>query len=149
MKILAVCLGNICRSPMAEELLRAKFPSDYYIDSAGTSGYHEGEAPDPRAIECMKHHGLDISSQKSRPLRTKDFEEFDLIYCMDDSNYRDIISKCPSAEYYPKIQKITTVAGFPNEIIEDPYYGGAEAFEATYLHLDKITDILAEQIRKA
>jgi protein-tyrosine phosphatase len=90
--ILMVCLGNICRSPLAEGILKSKLPSeDFFVDSAGTSGYHEGEKPDPRSIEVALKNGLDISNQKSRPFTVRDFDTYDHIYVMDHSNYNNVV----------------------------------------------------------
>src|ERR1700760_2459812 len=92
-KVLMVCLGNICRSPMAHGLLQHKAEAlklDWEIDSAGTSDWHRGELPDERAIACMKKHGIDITYQRSRPFIRDDFREFDLIYVMDKSNYKNV-----------------------------------------------------------
>ena len=86
MKILMVCLGNICRSPMAHGLLQHKVQKlglKWMVDSAGTSDWHQGELPDARAIACMKRHGIDITYQRSRPVIDEDLEDFDLIYVMD------------------------------------------------------------------
>lgn len=91
MKILAVCLGNICRSPLAEGILKSKLPESFIIDSAGTIALHEGEHPDKRAISTAAKYGLDISKQRSRPILPKDFEDFDLIYCMDLSVFETVI----------------------------------------------------------
>ena len=93
MKILMVCLGNICRSPLAEGIMRAKIEEaglDWEVDSAGTSRFHAGEQPDKRSIQVAKKYGIDISQQRSRQFRGWDFEFFDRIYVMDSSNYRDI-----------------------------------------------------------
>lgn len=83
MKILMVCLGNICRSPLAEGIMKSKAPENFFIDSAGTISMHEGKHPDQRAIQTASHHGIDISQQRSRPITQADFENFDKIYCMD------------------------------------------------------------------
>lgn len=91
MKILMVCLGNICRSPLAEGILKSKLPTDFVVDSAGTSAFHRGESPDERAIQVAKNHGVDISMQRSRPFQVWDFDEYDRIYCMDQSNLKNIL----------------------------------------------------------
>src|SRR6202041_2830083 len=94
-KILMVCLGNICRSPMAHGLLQHKVKVrrlDWEVDSAGTSGYHEGQLPDARAIACMKRHGIDITYQQSRPIDGEDITYFDLIYVMDKANLHDVLA---------------------------------------------------------
>lgn len=83
MNILMVCLGNICRSPLAEGIMKTKVPAGFLIDSAGTISLHEGKHPDKRAVETAAQHGIDISKQRSRPIIAADFEKFDKIYCMD------------------------------------------------------------------
>ena len=92
-KVLMVCLGNICRSPLAEGLLKSKVDSDLvYVDSAGTGGWHVGELPDSRSIEVARVNGLDISDQKCRKFIKQDFDDFDWIYVMDKSNYSDVMA---------------------------------------------------------
>jgi protein-tyrosine phosphatase len=93
MKILMVCLGNICRSPLAEGIMKTKLPENFVVDSAGTISMHEGEHPDKRAIKTAANHNIDISKQRSRPITTKDFENFDKIYCMDVDVLADVVSK--------------------------------------------------------
>src|SRR5207253_406313 len=98
-KILFVCLGNICRSPLAEGILRDKLKSrnvEVEIDSAGTASYHVGEPPDERAIKIAKKYGVDISKLRGRQFSAKDFDDFDLIYVMDNSNYTDVIALAKS-----------------------------------------------------
>ena len=91
MRILMVCLGNICRSPLAEGILKSKLPKDSFtIDSAGTSNYHIDELPDRRSIDVAKKHHIDITNQRGRQFTSEDFDEFDLIYAMDSSNFKNI-----------------------------------------------------------
>ena len=91
-KILMVCLGNICRSPLAEGILNSKLPSDtFYVDSAGTGDYHIGKAPDKRSINIANKHGLDITNLKGRQFNVSDFDVFNIIYVMDESNYRNVL----------------------------------------------------------
>ncbi len=92
MKILMVCLGNICRSPLAEGILQSKLPAGFLVDSAGTIDMHQGKNPDHRSIETGQKYDVDISQQRSRPFTEKDFEEFDRIYCMDKNNLEDVLS---------------------------------------------------------
>ncbi|MGB6151918.1 MAG: low molecular weight protein-tyrosine-phosphatase, partial [Pricia sp.] len=92
-KILMVCLGNICRSPLAEGILQSKVDADkFFIDSAGTGGYHIGNPPDSRSIAVAKKHGLNISKQRCRKLQASDLHDFDIVYVMDKANYRDVIA---------------------------------------------------------
>lgn len=91
MKILMVCLGNICRSPLAEGIMKTKVPGSIYVDSAGTISQHEGKHPDPRALKTAEAHQIDISKQRSRPITSEDLENFDKIYCMDLDVMEDVI----------------------------------------------------------
>jgi len=129
--VLALCLGNICRSPIAEGLLRDHIERaglNIRVDSAGTSSFHQGEAPDPRSIEVMRQHTLDISAQRSRPLTTDDFERFDLILAMDKSNLRNARALAPTQETQGKVQLLLE----ENQEVPDPYYGGERGFEVVY-----------------
>src|SRR5690606_20802092 len=106
-KILMVCLGNICRSPIAEGILQSKLDkSKFLVDSAGTGGWHQGEQPDKRSIAICKKYGLDISKQRARKFTTSDFEEFDYIYVMDNSNLKNVLSLAPNDEAKQKVQLI-------------------------------------------
>lgn len=149
-KILMVCLGNICRSPLAEGILKSKLSkNDFIVDSAGTGGWHAGEKPDKRSIAIAKQKGLDISQQKARQFSAKDFKKFDYIYAMDMSNYKNILSL---AENEADKTKVTLILNelFPGENVEvpDPYYGGADGFENVYNMLDKACDVIAEKLTK-
>ena len=149
-KILMVCLGNICRSPLAEGILQAKLSkNDFIVDSAGTGGWHAGEKPDKRSIAVAKQKGLDISQQKARQFSAKDFKEFDFIYAMDMSNYKNILSLAENEQDKTKVTLILNEL-FPGENVEvpDPYYGGADGFENVYNMLDKACDVIAEKLTK-
>ena len=118
MKILMVCLGNICRSPLAEGILKAKLPQDSFtVDSAGTSNYHIGELPDRRSIDVAKKHHIDITNQRGRQFITEDFDAFDLIYAMDTSNYRNIIKLARTPEDMSKVKLI--LDELPNYNLKD------------------------------
>lgn len=136
--VLALCLGNICRSPIAEGLLRHHIQAhglNIVVDSAGTSAYHAGEAPDSRSIKVMSQHGHDISQQRSRQLCHADFERFDLILAMDQSNYKNALQLAPSAEAKAKVKLL-----LPNDQeVPDPYYGGVNGFEKVYQMIDIAT----------
>lgn len=137
MKILMVCLGNICRSPLAEGIMKAKLPQDFLVDSAGTISMHEGEHPDKRAVKTAANHNIDISKQKSRPITRADFEIFNQIYCMDASVYKDVISKAKNDEERKKISLFLEAAGeYKNTEVPDPYWGGMEDFEKVFQLLD-------------
>ena len=133
--VLAVCLGNICRSPMAEGLLRHHIQQRGLrckVDSAGTSAHHAGEHPDRRAQQEMRRHGIDISKQTSRQLVRKDFERFDCILVMDRSNLANARELAGNNEaHLAKIELFVTDAEVP-----DPYYGGAEGFSQVYDMVD-------------
>lgn len=136
MKILMVCLGNICRSPMAQgalEHVAIQHGLNIEVDSAGTSGYHRGESPDDRAIACMRANGIDISLQKSRQIKAEDFRDFDIIFAMDRSNYKDLMSLCPDEALKSKIQLFRSYdENSLKQIVPDPYYGGLHEFENVY-----------------
>lgn len=146
--ILMVCLGNICRSPLAEGLMRSKLNfTKFTVDSAGTSGGHKGQAPDKRSIAVAKKNGLDISNQKSRKLLVEDFKNFDILYVMDQSNYNDVTALASTEEEKKKVIKILDEV-FPGENLDvpDPYYGGSQGFENIYRMLDRATDAIAKKI---
>lgn len=134
MKILAVCLGNICRSPLAEGILKSKLPESFIIDSAGTIALHEGEHPDKRAIATANNRGVDISKQRSRPITHKDFEEFDKIYCMDLSVFETVISMAKTEAQKSKISLFLKEAEIPvnNFEVFDPYWSEMDGFEEVY-----------------
>lgn len=136
-----VCLGNICRSPLAEGILRHRLDKadiqDWEIDSAGTGGWHAGELPDSRSIQVAKKHGVDITYQKARKLIGYDLENFDLIFAMDSSNYSDIIKLAQSKAERDKVRLIMNeVNPNKNQVVPDPYYDD-NGFEEVFQMLDK------------
>ncbi len=148
-KILMVCMGNICRSPMAQGIMEEKireYGLQAVVDSAGTIDYHEGEAPDWRAQATMKTHGLDISGQRARQIRLHDLDEYDFILVMDDSNRRELM-RLATPEQLGKIRFVTEYA-WPGQQIEvpDPYYGGREGFENTFRVLDTSCEAFARHL---
>ena len=149
MKILVVCLGNICRSPLAEGILKAKLPENFIIDSAGTISMHEGKNPDKRSIETAKNHGIDISEQKSRPIIKTDFEDFDKIYCMDYSVYQDVVSMTKNEEQQKKVSLFLKEAGNfgENNEVPDPYWGTMQDFENVFQLLDQASDRILEKLK--
>jgi protein-tyrosine phosphatase len=147
-KILMVCLGNICRSPLAEGILASKLPKDkFQIDSAGTGNYHVGKQPDYRSIATAKKRGLDISNQKARQFSVKDFDEFDYIFVMDISNYDNVIELAKSEIHKNKVRLILEDL-FPGENVDvpDPYYGLQNGFDTVYEMLDETCDIIAKKL---
>lgn len=151
MKILMVCLGNICRSPLAEGILQSKLPDGFKVDSAGTISQHEGEMPDKRAVKAAAAYGTKIEMQRSRPIKPADLDEFDKIYCMDLNNYEDVISMTKNEEQRKKISLFLEAAGEHGENIEvpDPYWGDMEDFEAVYQMLDKAAAKVAADLIKS
>jgi protein-tyrosine phosphatase len=150
MKILMVCLGNICRSPMAEGIMQAKiekYKLDAEVDSAGFEPFHAGDAPDFRAIRVMKQHGIDISRQRSRLFRKSDFEVFDRIYVMDSGNYKDVESEAMNNHEMSKVKFILNISDpVGNKPVPDPYYGGEQGFERTFQLLDSAIEMLSTEI---
>ena len=147
-KILMVCLGNICRSPLAEGILASKLPKDKFIvDSAGTGSWHIGRQPDERSIAIAKKNKLDISQQKGRQFTKSDFDTFDYIYVMDNSNYQDVMQLSKNKSDKEKVQLILNEL-FPNENVDlpDPYYGVANGFEVVYKMLDETCDLIAKKL---
>ena len=146
--ILMVCLGNICRSPLAHGILASKLPKDnFFVDSAGTSGYHDGELPDKRSIVTAKAHGLDITNQRSRKFTKADFDKFDIIYAMDKSNFQNILALAKTENDKHKVQLILNEL-HPNSNAEvpDPYYGGDQGFENVYQMLNEACEVIAEKL---
>ncbi len=148
--ILMVCLGNICRSPLAEGILTAKLPKDsFFVDSAGTGNWHIGSQPDERSIIVAKNNGIDISNQKCRQFTTSDFENFDYIFVMDESNYNDVTFLSKNENQKSKVHFILNDL-FPNKkvAVPDPYFGVQNGFEIVFKMLDESCTILAEKLIK-
>jgi len=149
-KILMVCLGNICRSPVAEGILKNKLQQnkiEAFVDSAGTSGWHDGEQADARSIKNAKNNGIDISNQKSRKVKLADFNDFDYIFAMDEQNYNNLLQICPP-QYHNKIEMILNLS-YPgkNLNVPDPYYT-TDGFQEVFDLLDKACDELIQKIFK-
>lgn len=146
-KVLMVCLGNICRSPLAEGILKSKVGKDVIVDSAGTAGYHIGSLPDKRSIEVAKLNDVDITDQRARKVSTSDFEEYDFIYAMDEENYNNLIDMAKNEDQRNKVKMIMNEL-HPKENIDvpDPYYGGDHGFQHVYKMLDEATDIILEKL---
>ena len=148
MKILMVCLGNICRSPLAEGILKSKLPDNFFVDSAGTGGWHAGEQPDPRSIAIAKDNGIDISLQRARQFTKNDFKTFDRIYAMDNSNFESILAQSGTQTDSNKVSLILNEL-YPDENLDvpDPYYGGAQGFKNVYEMLDAACECIAQKIK--
>ncbi len=146
-KILMVCLGNICRSPLAEGILKSKLDSNFIVESAGTASYHVGNKPDPRSIAVARQNGLNITNQRARKFNKQDFEDFDIIYAMDNSNYQNIIALAENDQQKEKVKLILNES-FPDKNLDvpDPYYGGEKGFENVYNMLDNACEIIAKRI---
>lgn len=142
MKILMVCLGNICRSPLAQGILQSKLGPDFEVDSAGTGSWHVGQAPDHRSIEVAKKHGIDIAHYRARKFNPADFDDFDLIYAMDRTNFGDISAIAEKDEHRNKIRLI-----LQDENVPDPYYGDEKDFEEVFQLLDKVTDKIVRELK--
>lgn len=137
-KILMVCLGNICRSPLAEGILNSKLSDNYFIDSAGTGNWHIGEKPDRRSVQIAKKYGIDISSQRARQISATDLDDFDLIFSMDYDNYNKLLKMSQSEFQKSKIKMIM------EKDIPDPYFGDEKDFEIVFNLLDLATDQIIE-----
>lgn len=143
-----VCLGNICRSPLAEGLLKTKVDANLVtVDSAGTAAYHIGEAPDIRTIMHARKHGLDISQFVGRKFSVEDFDNFDHIFVMDHSNLNNVKALARNETDIEKVELILNqISPNGNQDVPDPYYGGDEGFEQVYRLLDASTQVIAEKI---
>jgi len=148
MKILMVCLGNICRSPLAEGILRSKINEaglDWIVDSAGTSSWHVGNPPHKGSIEIAKENGMDISGQRCRQFSVKDFDEFDLILAMDSENYQNILELTKDQSQDDKVKLMLNYAHPGSNMgVPDPYYTGD--FQEVYDLLDlACTNLIASK----
>ena len=147
-KILMVCLGNICRSPLAEGILKSKMnPQNFLIDSAGTAAYHKGNAPDKRSMEVARKYGINIADQKARKFTIKDFDTFNYIFVMDDRNYQDILMLARNQKEESKVQMILNeIHPTQNLSVPDPYYGANQGFEHVYTMLEEACEIIANKL---
>lgn len=154
MKILFVCLGNICRSSSAEEVMRTFIKREgledkIEVDSAGILSYHQGELPDSRMRTHAYHRGYELT-HRSRPVCTEDFFKFDMIIGMDDRNIQDLRDRAPSLETEKKISRMTDYCRYKVvDYVPDPYYGGAQGFETVLDILEDACEGLLEAIKKA
>lgn len=147
--ILFVCLGNICRSPLAEAAFRKAAENaclDVHTDSAGTAAYHIGSPPDPRSVATAREHGIDISGYSGRQLEADDFTRFTHIFAMDHQNLRDIQSIQPPGTPATVSLLMDVVSGREGAAIADPYYDGEEQFEYTWQDVSAAAEALVEQL---
>ena len=145
-----VCLGNICRSPLAEGILKNKSKSlNIIVDSAGTAGYHINNNPDIRSIDIAKKYNINISNQRARKFSKDDFNNFDVIYAMDTNNYSDIINMAQNQTEKNKVRMILNEL-YPNSFksVPDPYYGGENGFQKVYDMLNLACEKIIENIEK-
>ena len=143
-----VCLGNICRSPLAEGILKSKIDSDnIFVDSAGTGHWHVGNKPDPRSIEVAKKYQIDISNQRGRQFSKQDFDNFDYIFVMDSSNKGDVLSLARNGADKAKIHLILDEL-FANKNIDapDPYYESIQGFESVYQMLGQSCESIVNRL---
>lgn len=143
-KILFVCLGNICRSPLAEGVARKYIEEnglDLYIDSAGTSNWHEGETPCDNSVRVAGNYGVDISAQRSRPITKEDIEKFDCVVAMDEENRKNLENFG-----FTKIYKLGDFGGYDGENVPDPYFfKGFEGFEKVFKMVERCVEDLLEK----
>jgi protein-tyrosine phosphatase len=144
MRLLVVCLGNICRSPMAEGVIRARIEASslagrVVLDSAGTGAWHVGQPPDPRAIATAARYGVDIAGLRGRQLSRNDFARHDWLLCADRSILRDVLARGP-VEAHARCALLLDWAGVADAEVPDPYTGGAAEFEAVWSMLDHAAD---------
>jgi len=149
-KVLFVCMGNICRSPTAEGVFRdkveqANLSAQISIDSAGTHAYHVGNPPDERAQAAALKRNIDLSKQRARRVTVADFESFDYVIAMDRSNADDLLSICP-AEYEDRVQLFLDYANSDETEVPDPYYGQGQGFEMVLNLVEDASDGLLKHI---
>lgn len=151
--VLFVCMGNICRSPMAEGAFQAavknaSLQDHITTDSAGTIGYHAGSPPDPRAQAAAKAKGIDIAMQRSRKVKDTDFAAYDYIMAMDNENFNDLINQCPSNERQRIHMFLSFAPGIPIDEMPDPYYGHEDQFSFCFSAAEEAAVGLLEHIKK-
>jgi protein-tyrosine phosphatase len=140
--VLLICMGNICRSPTAEGVLRDKLEAAglrdrVHLDSAGTHDYHVGKPPDGRAQEAARNRGYDLSTLRARQVNSRDFAEFDLILAMDQDNYGLLLNRCPESDRHKVRLFLSFSRQYADQEVPDPYYGGSQGFDHV---LDMVED---------
>lgn len=150
-RILMVCLGNICRSPLAEGILKSKLDhAKFLVDSAGTASHHVGSSPDHRSVEIAKRNGLDITDQRGRVFVKEDFKTFDYIFVMDTSNYEDVLNLAETQKHRDKVSLILNKI-FPDEdmSVPDPYHNSIDGFKQVYEMLEESCSVIAKELEKS
>jgi protein-tyrosine phosphatase len=152
--VLMVCMGNICRSPTAEGVLRrlvqrAGLQDEVHIDSAGTLDYHVGSPPDARSQRHALRRGYDLSSLRARQVDRRDFERFDLVLAMDWQNLEELQALCPTAHRHKLRRLMEFAPAGLGEVVADPYYGGQAGFEAVLDHVEQACEGLLDHVRAA
>ena len=147
-KILMVCLGNICRSPLAEGILKSKVDNEKItVDSAGTGEWHIGKLPDGRSIDVAFRNDIDITNQRCRKFTTSDFDDFDIIYVMDKSNFENVISLSRNQSDKKKVKLIRDeIISTQGSDVPDPYFGGEGGFDSVYQMIDEVCDVIAKKL---
>lgn len=148
MKILVVCMGNICRSPTGEAILRHKIEQrglDIEVDSAGTIGFHQGNPPDPRSMQAGKARGYSFAGMSSRKVVDSDFTEFDMILAADLDNLSDLQARCPS-DLQHKLSLFLSHGNSDVDEIPDPYYGGDNGFELVLDLIEQASDEILDKL---
>ncbi|WP_339754040.1 low molecular weight protein-tyrosine-phosphatase [uncultured Winogradskyella sp.] len=149
-RLLMVCLGNICRSPLAHGILQSKLSErNFYVDSAGTATYHIGNSPDYRSIEVAKKNNIDISTQSARQFKVSDFDTFNYIYAMDQSNYINIISLARNNDDIGKVKLfLEENTSISNKNVPDPYYGDSTDFETVFSLIEVTSELIAKKLKR-
>jgi protein-tyrosine phosphatase len=152
-KVLFVCMGNICRSPTAQGVFRKLVESQgleqvIEIDSAGTHGYHAGEPPDRRARETARRRGIDLSDLRARQVVPEDFERFDYVLVMDQENYHSVSAICPSNQLRKLMLFMDFAPHLRSREVPDPYYGAAGGFEQVFDMVEAAAEGLLSEIRR-
>ena len=151
-RVLFVCLGNICRSPLGEGILRhlvqqAGSLKSIQIDSAGTGAYHQGEAPDPRSRDVARKNGVSLDGQTARKVAPEDFHGFDLILAMDRQNLHDLLENCPPKER-KKVRLLRSYDPEGGQDVPDPYFGGRTGFDDSFSMIHRCCQALLESLIK-
>ena len=153
MKVLMVCLGNICRSPLAEGILKHKskqYNLNWFVDSAGTAGYHIGEKPHHLSIKVAKENGIDISTQQCRKFVREDIIRFDKIFVMDENNYQDVKDICGKDWNENKVDLLLNLSyKNENKNVPDPWYGNIDGYHKVFAMINEACEVLVKEHKKS